>query len=101
MRYFLLGVILLTASGRISTADNGGSAFFSCLDHVVHEILRSLFELRHLEHSHRPIPDDSFCLRDGLRVQLAGLSATIQAHKAVRNAFLLRCILDLTILPKL
>ena len=46
---------------------------------------RAAIERRHLEHAHRPVPDDRFRARDHVRILGDGLGSDVETHHPVRN----------------
>mmetsp|Transcript_56425 Transcript_56425/g.147063 ORF Transcript_56425/g.147063 Transcript_56425/m.147063 type:complete len:432 (-) Transcript_56425:63-1358(-) len=97
----VLSAVLLAGRGGVTAADHGDDAALRGLDDGIHQRLRALLELGHLEDTHRPVPNYGLRLQHSLRVALDGLRAAIEAHEAFRDAGLFGRLLDLAILAKL
>mmetsp|Transcript_13201 Transcript_13201/g.33301 ORF Transcript_13201/g.33301 Transcript_13201/m.33301 type:complete len:274 (-) Transcript_13201:182-1003(-) len=97
----VLRAILFASCRSVAAADHGDDAAPRGLDDGVHQGLGARLELRHLEDTHRPVPNYGLRLQHSLRVALDGLRAAIEAHEALRDARLLGRLLDLAVLAKL
>ncbi len=66
--------------GRKSSAQPAASTDVTrsrCFDDRVHQVLRARFELAHLEHAHRSVPDQRFALGDRRAVER---TRSLRAH---------------------
>merc|ERR1712113_615013 len=100
MADLVFGVVLLARGSCVTASNHSNRACSSCLDYGVHQRLRPYLKLGHLEDTHRSVPNDGLRCLHCRGIQFNGLWPTIQAHKTIRDACFLCCVLDLAILTK-